>query len=380
MNKSSPRLEAEASAETEIELKLTMSPANLAKVLKSAGKIDGVNAESRQTKRIVSTYFDTDDRRLQSKGLTLRIRDAGGERVQTLKSTGTSNSGMFKRDEWTTPLDDTVPDLSVLGTPAVRESISLILPQELVKLFKTDVRRTTMVIEHEVEPDDWARVELAFDKGRIAAGKLRQDISEVELELINGSTTALLDLAHVLADTASSILNLSSKVDRGFELCDGTTPLAVTACKRGLPKGISVEEGMTLIFRSALDHLLSNRSAAVSGADIEGVHQARIAIRRIGSAISVFDKFLSPDDTDPIKEDMRWLMDALAPARDLNVFLDEMLPAVLTDLPDDPDLKALMKVAKKERTAAYRKVRSAFSVARYTRATLTLASWIEEHG
>ena len=381
MDMTSPRLEAEGSAETEIELKLTTSPDNLTKLLKMVGDVDGVDTESRETKRVLSTYYDTEDRRLKRRGLTLRVRDKAGERVQTLKSDGTAVSGVLTRQEWTTPLDGALPELGGLGSPAIHDRIGLILPQELVPVFKTDVKRTTIVVHHSVPPDssgDSARVELAFDRGRIVAGKKKQSISEVELELLQGTTTALLDLANILADRASTVLNLYSKVNRGFDLCDGTAPRAVTAFKLTLTKKVSAKEGMVRIFRSGLGHLLANRAAAVSGKDIEGVHQARVAIRRIGAALSTFHKFLSPDDTATIKEDTRWLLDSFAPARDLDVFLDEVLPAVMRDRPDDPDLKAIAKAARKERTIAYRKVRSVLSSARYTKAALSLASWIEE--
>ena len=378
MDMASPRLEADDSAVTEIELKLTTSPDNLAKLLKTVSAMDGVEPDSRQTKRLISTYYDTEDRRLRKRGLTLRIRDKAGELEQTLKSTGTAVSGILARQEWTTAIESGQPNLGIVGSPAIHDSIGLILPQELQPLFKTDVRRTSLVIHHAKGPGDSARVEVAFDKGRVVAGKSKLAISEIEIELLQGTRTALLDLANIIANSVPAVLCLSSKVERGFELRDETPPAAITAYSLALPKKLTVEEGMVRIFRSALGHLMINRAAAASGRDIEGVHQTRVAIRRIKSAISVFHHFLSRKQTGSIRTDTEWMMDTLGPARDLDVFLDEVVPAVMADRPDDGDLKSITKAAQKARTAAYRKVRTMLSSSRYTKAMLRLALWIEQ--
>ena len=378
MDMASPRLESVDSSETEIELKLTTSPQNLIKLLKILSVMDGVEPESRQTKRLVSTYYDTDDRRLRLRGLTLRIRDKAGHLEQTLKSTGSAVSGMLARQEWTIPIDSKEPNLGIVGSPEVHEQTGLILPQELSPLFKTDVRRTSLVIHHTLGQGDSARVEVAFDKGRVVADKNKLEISEVELELKQGTRTALLDLANIIAKTVPTVFCVGSKVERGFELCDGTAPQATTAYSLALPNNLSVEEGMVSIFRSALGHLLINRMAAVSGKDIEGVHQVRVAIRRIKSAVSLFHHFLDQDQTEPIKTEIEWMMDILGTARDLDVFLDEVVPVVMADRPDDPDLKVVEKTASKARTAAYRKVRSMLSSSRYTKIMLRLAQWIEQ--
>ncbi len=378
MDMASPRLGADDSAETENEFKLTTSPKNQVKLLKILTAMDGVEKDSRQTKRLVSTYYDTEDRRLKLHGLTLRIRDKAGELEQTLKSTGTAVSGILARQEWTTSIDNNQPNLGIVGSSAVHDRIGLILPQELRPLFKSDVRRTSLIIHHSCGPGDAARVEVVFDKGRIVADKNRMGISEVELELLQGTRTALLDLANIIANAVPVVLSLGSKVDHGFELRDGTVPRAITAYSLSLPKNLSVEDGMMRIFRSALGHLLINRNAASSGKDIEGVHQVRVAIRRIKSAVTVFHHFLLEEQTAPIKTEIEWMMDTLGPARDLDVFLDEVVPAVMANRPDDQDLNAITKAAKKARTANYRKVRSMLSSSRYTKTMLRLALWIEE--
>lgn len=381
MDMTSPRLDADeaaSSGELEIEIKLTTSPKNLEKLLSFVKNLDSADRKSRKTNRIVSTYYDTEDLRLRRRDLTLRVRQKAGKREQTVKSTGTSEAGMFARQEWTVPLEGKKPNLTLIESPTVRNRMGLILPQELVPLFKTDVKRTTILVEHTIGPGDTARVELAFDQGRVVAGKKSDKISELELELVQGTTTALLDLAKSLSRQIPTVLSLSSKVSRGFNLATGSHPIATPAAKIPLSKRYSIEEAMVHILRPSLGQLLDNRSAAICGKDIEGVHQARVAIRRILSALILFKDYLSGAQTDAIKRDVRWLIDTLGEARDLDVFIDEVLMAVSHDRPKDGDLTVVLKTAKKARSAAYRKVRSALSSKRYTAAMLEISAWIEQ--
>ncbi len=380
MDTTSPRLNADEAAsrgELEIELKLTTSPGNLSKLLSYAGKLNATDGEKPKTAQIISTYFDTEDRRLRKRGLTLRVRQKGGHREQTVKSAGTSSSGMFARQEWTVPLNGKTPDLSLINDPDIRNRMGLILDQELKPLFKTSVKRTTLVVDHSVSPGDTARVELAFDQGRVVSGKKSEQICELELELVEGTTTALLDLAKLLANRTHTVLSLGSKVSRGFHLSEGTHPEAVLASKTPLSKRLSIEDAMIHIFRPSLTQLLANRAAAVCGKDIEGVHQARVAIRRILSAFIVFKDHLKGPQIDHIKTEVRWLIDTLGEARDIDVFIDEVLSVVALDRPKDADIRAVLKVATKAQNAAYRKVRSALSSKRYTAAMLEMSAWIE---
>ncbi len=370
-------LEDDPKGEVEIELKLTTSLKNLSKLLTQLSTSSEAVKSSRKTTRIVSTYFDTPDRRLRNRGLTLRVRQKNGKRVQTVKSAGTESAGMFARQEWTTPLDGKKPDLSAIESFSVRNRMGLILPQELSPLFKTDVKRTTLIIDHTTALGKTAQIELAFDQGRIVAGKKTDPISELELELMSGSPKALLDLAAVISKIAPTVLNLHSKVSRGFDLCYGTHPQAVMAPKIKLPNSASVEEAIVKILKSSHGQLLANRSAAALGQDIEGVHQARVALRRIRSALSVFKDYLTCPDAEKIKTETRWLIDVLGGARDLDVFIDEVLPAVKKDRPDDSDLAAVLMTSETARTAAYRKVKSTLTSRRYTDAMLATAAWIE---
>jgi len=76
---------------SEIEIKLDLSPEAL-------GALDasGLLGEPIKTVNQHATYYDTRDQQLRSEGYSLRIRQAGGTRIQTVKATGASRS-LFSR-------------------------------------------------------------------------------------------------------------------------------------------------------------------------------------------------------------------------------------------------------------------------------------------
>ncbi|MFC6285309.1 CHAD domain-containing protein [Nocardioides sp. GCM10027113] len=64
---------------------------------------------------------------------------------------------------------------------------------------------------------------------------------------------------------------------------------------------------------------LHTRAAQALTGDPEGVHRTRVASRRLRSALGTFRPLLDRQVTDPLRDELRWLGRALAPARDTEV-------------------------------------------------------------
>ena len=86
--------------------------------------------------------------------------------------------------------------------------------------------------------------------------------------------------------------------------------------------------------------------------DIEGVHQMRVAIRRLRSAISLFRGAIPRESSQPWSDEMRWVVGELGLARDLDVFIDEGLSHAAPRLPL-PGAEDLDRVARTRRARAY---------------------------
>jgi triphosphatase len=100
--------DADDAVETELKLRLS-STSRVA--LEHHPAFNPPDASTPQTRHEVTTYFDTPDRTLSSRGATLRVRRRGRSREQTLKVSGEGH-GPLQRGEWNWPIKSDVPDLS----------------------------------------------------------------------------------------------------------------------------------------------------------------------------------------------------------------------------------------------------------------------------
>jgi len=80
----------------EIELKLELDP-RAAPGLGQASLIRGVQGRA---EALSTVYFDTDRLDLRAAGLSLRVRQADGRRIQTIKAQRSATAGLFDRAEW----------------------------------------------------------------------------------------------------------------------------------------------------------------------------------------------------------------------------------------------------------------------------------------
>lgn len=327
-------------------------------------------------KRLISTYYDTQDLALKQRGLTLRVREQAGRFIQTVKAGDLAEANILSRGEWEDPVVDNRPDP---GAPQSGSHLPEGVACDLSPLFVTDVTRTSV----EIEPVAKTRIEAAIDEGevRVAGGDAAESISELELELKSGDAAALYDLALRLRGVAPIRIETRSKSERGYRLAESAEapPPVVHAEPVALDPAMTVEAALQKIGRSCLAQLLRNEAAALSGQP-EGVHQMRVAVRRIRSAVASLKKMLPADDWHRVAEELGWLSGVLGPARNLDVFATELLEAARTGLPDEPGWDDLGATLDRLRRAAYDRVKKEILSARYTAAMLGLLRWFEAYG
>jgi inorganic triphosphatase YgiF len=326
--------------------------------------------------KLTSTYYDTPDSALKQRGLTLRVRDQGGHFLQTVKEGELASGDLLTRGEWEDAVAESRPDPDAAQSGAR-------LPEgaaaDLRPFFVTEVTRTIFAIE----PLPGTAIEAAVDEGEIrAADKDRAEpISEVELELKRGDAAGLYDLAAQLLEAAPFRIETRSKSERGYGLvaCGDAAPHAVHAESVILDADMTVAAALQKIGRSCLAQLLRNEPAVLS-AQPEGVHQMRVAVRRLRSAISSLKKILPQEDVQWVTEELRSLGGTLGPARNLDVFAAELVPAARAGLPDEPGWDDLAATLDRLRAAAYEQIREALLSRRYTASMLRLLRWFEASG
>jgi inorganic triphosphatase YgiF len=326
--------------------------------------------------RLTSTYYDTPDATLKQRGLTLRVRDQGGHYLQTVKEGDLASGDLLSRGEWEDAIAEGRPDPDAAQSgPRLPKGAAA----DLRPFFVTEVTRTIFAIE----PRPGTAIEAAVDEGEIrAVDKDRAEpISEVELELEGGDAAALYDVAAQLLGVAPLRIETRSKSERGYRLveCGDDAPPAVHGEPVILGPDMTVDVALQRIGRSCLAQLLRNEPAVLS-AQPEGVHQMRIAVRRLRSAISSLKKFLPPEDIKWVTEELRWLGGTLGPARNLDVFAAELMAATRTGLRDEPGWDDLAAALDRLRAAAYDQIMEAILSPRYTASMLRFLRWFEASG
>src|SRR5262249_7133990 len=158
----------------------------------------------------------------------------GGEkRLQTLK---VSHGSLLERGEWERPISADRPDLESLhDTPLPR----LGKIEALSPIVETDVERTAWTVRR-----DGAVLEVALDQGMVRANGRAAPISEVEVELKQGSPAALFDLARAIDAVAPIRLAVRSKAETGFGLLDAAPRQVTKAAPHPLPRGLTLAQGL----------------------------------------------------------------------------------------------------------------------------------------
>jgi CHAD domain-containing protein len=106
----------------------------------------------------------------------------------------------------------------------------------------------------------------------------------------------------------------------------------------------------------------------------------RVAVRRLRSAISSLKKILPQEDIQWVTEELRSIGGTLGPARNLDVFAAELVPAARAGLPDEPGWDDLAATLDRLRAAAHKQIRDAILSRRYTAGMLRLLRWFEASG
>src|SRR4051794_36738251 len=348
-----PAGQEEASgAPVEVELKLALDAAAMEAALASPLLRERARGPLR-TRELRNTYYDTPDRRLHARGAVLRVREVEGRHVQTLKGARRPGGAVAARNEWEVELPGPEPRPDALDDPDAHELAGLLLPEELTPVFETRVRRRSLVVTWPDGTGSPAEIEVAFDDGLVRAdGRGEAPLSELELELLRGDAGALFGLAEALRDVVPFRIEPQDKAARGWLLATGEAPPVRKAEPLDLDAGCTVGEALGRILSAALRHWLDNEPAAIAGRQPEGVHQTRVALRRLRSALALFEDALTPDALERWDGELRWLLGTLGPARDLDVLAGDLLPPLLEACGEDAALLAFREAAEAARGRA----------------------------
>ncbi|HSO07653.1 MAG TPA: CHAD domain-containing protein, partial [Pelomicrobium sp.] len=265
------------------------------------------------------------------------------------------------------------PELAKIDAPQARELLdSPEVHDRLAPVFETDFRRTTVPLQFAA-----GAAELAIDRGHVVAGGRREALAELELEMDPASARDAYALLLELARSFELETEVVNKAERGFRLLDQAPPPVVKARKPRFDHEHSVEQALAAIVSACLYQVQANAEGVRAGLDdVEYLHQMRVGLRRMRSALSTFSAAFPKALFAPLRDELKWLAGELGPARDWDVFVTETLPPIRAAFPDHAGLLRLAAAAEGLQARHNQRARNAAAAPRYREITLALSAWL----
>jgi triphosphatase len=358
--------------QAEVELKLLAPQGTLEKLRELPVILQ--HARNRGAfRRLETVYYDTPERLLFQHGMSLRVRRIGKHFIQTLKLLPTIGQPLSRR-QWEAPVAGISPDLARLPADEVGDPVTTLTNDALVPVFATKVRRHARLLDL---PD--ASVEIAFDEGTIEAGARREVLCEIELELKSGNAGVLFELGTQLLDAAPLQLGTRSKAERGYALAFDVVQPASKAGLFGITAEHVVDDVIALLVGSCWYHLLKNHTVSEEGSDPEGVHQMRLALRRLRTICALFRRDIPSPAFRAVNSEARWLMQQLGPAREWDVFANTTVTRLVAAAPD-VGLGDLREAVERQRKSSYGALQTVLTDPRCSRFLLSLGHLVERRG
>jgi inorganic triphosphatase YgiF len=338
----------------EKELNLSLSP----RVASQLAKHPLLTDVTPVRQRVQNTYYDTPDQRLRHERVVVRYGKTGSTWLSSVRRVPLHESGYPGNAGWESVAALGDLDFSHVEDSSLRQWLES-LREDLQPAFTTSFTRSAWLLE----PREGVRIELALDRGWIEAQGRRQAICEVGLELLEGRSSDLFSAAGELQTGLALHPEAASRFQRGYRVLSDELLQPVKALPIETRGEMTAVAAFRQIALACLKHLQSNEQGLHASDNPEFVHQARVAIRRLRSAIRIWRPHLPQElavTFDPLWQALARL---LGETRNWDVFRAETLPAVVAACPAGVEVGRLTQHAQRRcainREAARNRLKSA---------------------
>lgn len=312
-----------AHSREELEIKLRGAPGDIA-ALRHSRLFSDLRDGKGAWERLVSTYYDTPEGVLAKAGGSLRLREEAGRLIQTVKLKR-GEGGTLCRDEEELELGcaDDFPKTEGGALDALIKERG----EALAPVARTVTDRWSVMLDA-----SGARIEAALDLGRAEAFRkgeplVAAPLAEAEFELIEGAPKELFKLARLCLEEAEGRLSLVclSKEEQARRLVGGG-PAVAPEPRLELDKDANVGDVLAAALMSSALRVIDLAPSVTALRMPEGVHQMRVALRRLRAVEKVFRPAANSNDLKKLARRARRFAQALGLARDWDVFLETTLP------------------------------------------------------
>ncbi len=270
-----------------------------------------------------NAYFDTPDLALSAAKVALRTRKTRDASLQTVKCATESVGGLSSRPEWEQSFNGRF-DFSAIEVEPVRAMLERHRDQ-LAPMFTTVFQRQTRL----AEPRAGVQILVMIDRGCIVAGKAEEAISEVELELVAGEPADLINFAIALAADLPLVPFDLSKAERGYRLFENNPIRPQRAGRVAVTGKMPPLQAFLALANHGQQCWQANLHGALASSNPEFVHQFRVALRRLGALLRIFEPVLPEQFFAEWADGLKQLAAVTGEVRDLDVMRAAVLEPML---------------------------------------------------
>jgi inorganic triphosphatase YgiF len=209
-----------------------------------------------------------------------------------------------------------MPDMKAVARTPLGEVLKGRQFKQLEAICRCDVERFSRTVAN-----GKSAFELTYDEGLVEAHESSEPIHEIELEMKSGDLDTLFASARRIIRQAPAKIGVLTKSERGFTLAEGNRNAPAKATPVLLCARMTVAEGFATVAAACLKHFRMNEPLLIAERDAEALHQMRVAIRRLRSALWLFRPAIRDAGLREFEDQLRRFTRELGAARNIDVIL-----------------------------------------------------------
>lgn len=338
-------------------MRFTLSPASLA-ALSTNTPLSAQALPAGRAIKLQDQFFDTPGFSLLRQGIVLKLRKLKRGALFSLQHEGT---------EIEIPVPEMQPDLAALG-PDWQAAIAAIIQDERL------VTRATTAIKQTIRHNGQAL--LSLESGHIITEGQKLPVCELS---ISAPETALPEAILAIAGQCSLRIQPETLAPRALRLAGGPAPCAQKAAP-GLSGAPCLDDAIHSVISACLAQFRANLPVFFEGDEISAVHQMRVAMRRLRSALGLFNRALPTPGFLALREEAKRIANTMGDARNWDVFTDMLKAGPNAAFPDEIGFAALEAQCAAHRQAGYVQVKTLLEDPATTRFLLEAELFIAKRG
>lgn len=302
----------------EIELKYTVADPTVFAALAELPALGGYALRPERWVALLDHYMDTPNRDLLRGGYACRLREgvAQGSWLLTVKRVGGADGALHQREEHESIIPTSANPATWPESPAREIVTRLSGGQALVELFALRQHRMRRIMSH----NGRTAAVLSLDTIWTDIAGHETVTHEIEIELTAAGTVD--DLRSVSADLQAYKLQpqSKSKFERALASLKEAEPGPEPAQK--LRADEPWAEAGRKILRFHFLRMLANEDGTCKGADIEALHDMRVATRRQRAIFRLVARYFHGAPIRSFRDELRTLAGRLGAVRDFDVLIE----------------------------------------------------------